>query len=240
MLASIEKFLQTALPGLSRFHLSVLSLLFLLLVGTSPLATAVLPDLAKAIPPQIAQWANFGLAAVITFYFIFLIRGGEGATRPGGETKGAIFSVGTPANCLTVNGNLQALGKVFVESFTYDVNKKTWVTYEIFELDYANNQYKADTSTIRSHLKKESDPFKPFLLLDKSDEATLGKAYYALFNLADVIVTERGNAHKSVTNQDSSGWRIYFLAKNQFPLHPVQDNFACLNHTLLPSAGQAD
>jgi hypothetical protein len=238
MLSQIEKYLQRALPGLSLFHLNTLSLLFLCLLGTSPLASAAVPALAKAIPPQIAQWSNFGLSLGITFYFICLIR--STAARPVDLAGGAIFSVRKPASCLTVNANLQALGKVFVESFTYDDSKKAWRSYEIFELDYSNNQYKADASTIRSHLKNESDPFKPFLLVDKNDEATLGKAYYALFNIADVIVTERGDAHKSLADKDSTGWRIYFLAKNQFPLHPVQGNFASLNHTLLASAGQAD
>jgi hypothetical protein len=238
MLSQIEKFLQRALPGLSLFHLNVLSLLFLCLLGTSPLASAAVPDLAKAIPPPIAQWTCFGLAVVITFYFIFLIR--DGAARPSGGAGGAIFSVPTPASCLTVNADLRDLGRVFVESFTYDESKKTWKSYEVFALDYANNQYKADASTIRSHLKNESDPFKPFLLVGKNDAGTLGKAYYALFNIADVIVTERGDAHRSATDAESTGWRIYFLAKNQFPLHPVQGNFASLNHTLLPSAGQAD
>ncbi|MEZ7198217.1 hypothetical protein [Pseudodesulfovibrio karagichevae] len=195
--------------------------------------------MANAIPPGIVQWLNFALSAAIIFYFISLIRGLNSAAMTDGGAGAAIFSVATPASCLTVNANLQDLGKVFVESFTYDDSKKTWISYEIFELDYSNNQYKADASTIRSHLKNESDPFKPFLLIDRNDEATLGKAYYALFNIADVIVTERGNAHKSPTDKNSTGWRIYFLAKNQFPLHPVQGNFASLNHTLLPSAEPA-
>ncbi|XXJ18918.1 hypothetical protein ACR42D_05055 [Desulfovibrio caledoniensis] len=238
MLSQIEKFLQRALPGLSLFHLNVLSLLFLCLLGTSPLASAAVPDLAKAIPPQIAQWAGFGLSVVITFYFIFLIRGG--AARPSAEAGGAIFSVTTPASCLTVNADLRDLGKVFVESFTYDDSKKTWKSYDMFPMDYANNQYKADTSAIRAHLKNESDPFKPFLRVDKNDAATLGKAYYALFNIADVIVTERGDADRSATDAESTGWRIYFLAKNQFPLHPVQGGFASLNHTLLPDGGKAN
>ena len=239
MLSQIEKFLQRALPGLSLFHINILSLLFLLLLGTSPLAAAVLPALGKGVPPQISQWLNFALSVVIPLYFIFLIRGTP-ASNPDGEAGGAIFSVPNPASCLTVNANLQNLGKIFVESFTYEESKKAWISYEIFEVDYTNNQYKADVGTIRSHLKNESDPFKPFLLVDKSDEATLGKAYYALFNIADVIVTERGDAHRSATDAESTGWRIYFLAKNQFPLHPVQRGFASLNHTLTPSAGQAD
>jgi len=74
----------------------------------------------------------------------------------------------------------------------------------------------------------------------KPHKATLGKAYYVQFNITDVIVTERGDTHKSIANTDSAGRRIYFLAKNQFPLHPVRGNFASLNHTLLASAGQAD
>ncbi|WP_319582006.1 hypothetical protein [uncultured Pseudodesulfovibrio sp.] len=240
MLSQIEKFLQSALPGLSLFHLNVLSLLFLCLLATSPLATAAVPDLAKVIPPQIANWAGFGFSVVITFYFIFLIRGAKATSAPGGNAESAIFSVSRPASCLTVNADLRSLGKVFVETFTYDDSKKTWVSYEIFQLDYANNQYKADTSAIRTRLKNESDPFKPFLLVDGNDETTLGQAYYALFNKADVIVTERGDAHRSATNPESTGWRIYFLAKNQFPLHPVQGSFANLNHTLLANTGPKD
>ena len=238
MLAKIKEFLQSILPGLPAFHLYMLSFFVLLLLGTSPLAAAIFPAVAKAMPQQIAPWLNLAVAIAIIVYFLFLIQSISGAgARPTGNAGGAVFSVATPASCLTVNANLQDFGRIYVESFTFDEAKKTWVTYEIFEMAYNNNQYKIDTSAIRSHLKNESDPFKPFLLVDKSDADTLGKAYYALFNIADVIVTERGDINQSPTNDGPAGWRIYFLTKNQFPLHPVQDNFACLNHTLLPSAG---
>jgi hypothetical protein len=197
------------------------------------------PDLAKAVPQVIGQWPNFGASLVVTSYFIFLVKG-AGASGPGGTAEVKIFRVDNPASCLTVNADLRDFGKIFVESFVYDDGEKKWRSYEIFELDYGNNQYKTEASAIRSHLKNESDPFKPFLLVDKNDMATLGRAYYALFNIADVIVTERGDADKSLGGKDSSGWRIYFLVKNQFPLHPAQGGFASLNHTLLARAGQAD
>ncbi|OIQ50946.1 hypothetical protein BerOc1_02891 [Pseudodesulfovibrio hydrargyri] len=237
MLAFIEKFLQNVLPGLSVSHRSILLLLLLCLVGTSPLAAVAFPELAAAIPQLIGPWPNFAASVVLTFYFMFLVKDTTSAAGPGGRAGDAIFSVGKAAGCLTVNADLRELGEVFVESFTYDDSRKKWMSYEMFRMDYRNNQYKADASAIRSHLKNEGDPFKPFLLVDGNDEATLGRAYYALFNIADVIVTERGDANRSATGEDSTGWRIYFLAKNQFPLHPVQGDFASLNHTLLASAG---